>query len=261
MADIRRIVKLIVDLLYSNVPDVRPSRKDSRWILYTHPETDAEFPIISFTQVSSSISEIGIGAVSDIVKQKVSSEYLSGDGVKTVFQLNKYPIYKIEYIEYPIGNRLKWIDEYYEEDFSKGLVGFRTPPDVGVNNIKVSYSYNTDASIQTGFRNRLSYQISVWVKRGEIYKVNDSEYGLYNENMSGGKLCDYLAEKVIDAVMKNREFLRTQGVIYSKISGFSQSSYDESTQLYVKLITLELELDSMYNEEEYTIKDIEEVFV
>jgi hypothetical protein len=248
MAELRRMVSLLNEVLSQHILDPKAgSRKDPRWILYTHPETDAEFPIISFTQTGMSFSELGHGGVARVLKTEVADEYLSGDGTNSIFQLARFPVYQIESVEYPIGNKLQWIDEYAEEDYTIGKFKTRDIPIIGVDNIKVNYTYALDSSLQTGFTNTMTYQVTVWSRRGDTFTVTDPHYAISKVHMSGSKLCDYVAEQVVDAIMENRDYIRTQGITKANIAGFSQANYDPETKLYVKNLTFEFIVDTLYN--------------
>ena len=65
----------------------------------------------------------------------------------------------------------------------------------------------------------LRYEISVWVRRGEAYTVN-------NEELGGGALLDYLADQVINVIESNA--FSITNVIVAKCVGGGAITIEES---------------------------------
>ena len=132
-------------------------------------------------------------------------------------------------------------------------IGWNAIADVTRDNL-----LHKDLGYTKGYKHNNTYQITIWVKRKEPVLVTNPRYGITNEKFSGLKMCDYMAEQILDALMQSREYLRTQGVIYSSVEGYNEPTYDAHTNMYTKSITFLVVIDTLYGDEQDAIGKIEE---
>ncbi len=109
-------------------------------------------------------------------------------------------------------------------------------PSVGGNfpKIEVSLISATSATEQLGNAShiyRMLYQITVWVKKGEIYG-----------GRSNSLLCEYLASQVTNVFETKKEtFTGTYQIRNPLLEGLAKIDFDEETNLFTFPITMSME--------------------
>ncbi len=112
---------------------------------------------------------------------------------------------------------------------------------VSINHIGGSQSMrfmglNKSASTKATI-NQSSWQIDVWVEDGANVTDPDAEHSGF---FSGGKLCDYMADQVKQAMEESRDHLKEQGVSDVELTLERDDPYQEDIESYRKVINYTL---------------------
>jgi len=195
------------------------------------------------------------------------TDSFTGDGTATTFTLTKAAVKNVK--SCTVAGVTQYEGEDFSVDYENNQIIFVTAPALNAA-ISITYHYDQtwiypdypreDATMPRisvfyvgGFESRrgigeqfdattkkrmfvASHQIDIWIKKGDVWKVDGTK-------ISGGKLLDVIADDVLDALVKNKEWLYRAFNIHDLIVSSSRDwGYDEDTQLYRKTITIDLEV-------------------
>jgi len=191
-----KIESLIIKVLKDNLNIVS---KDNIGLTRIDFKGKLKLPAISIEDVDFKVEEPGIGrALSSVEKELI--DVFSGDGRETKFSLSKKPLKPTVEVEHPPGRKLReGVD--YSVDYAEGIVIFNSPPISGDKNIVIKYHAPVEIK---GLKFNIKYHIGVWA---------DDE-----------SLCDTIAVKVIELLLREEKQFTVQGIFLKPIGGFNVNS-------------------------------------
>jgi len=236
--------------------DPRGTRSSKHWIMYSDPEIDAIYPFIAIKQMTSKISNAGIGRVTETMATTVIDTF-TGTGAKQSFQLTNTDIKHISSVVVSTAdiNEIYTYNNYWTYSLN-GLVTFRDSviPANG-STVTITYTTSPDSAERMGYRYSPSYSIIIYARKN-TQGSEDEIFNIDGEKMANGKLVDYLTELVCDRMILDYEYFRSKGLIV-KITGISDEVYDSETRLFAKQVTIEVETDLLDDDVQRPIWEVE----
>lgn len=88
---------------------------------------------------------------------------------------------------------------------------------------------------QKGFLPSGKYEFNIWIQK------DAKAFEIDNEYYSGGKLLDYLAEQVMDAILKNKDLMEDWGIIGSSLELIRTAEMESDIDAHRKVIDFRLD--------------------
>lgn len=200
-----------------------------------------------------------------------TTDNFTGDGSTTEFELTNKKLANVKEVKVDGTDCYEFVDytkayDNPKDTASKPKVVFDTAPDSDAN-ITVKYHYDgtwifpgfpvgkfTPPRISiTQISSRMEnigigrmlnetekamvpinwYQIDLWTRKGHSFTIG-------NEYYSGGKLLDYLADRVVEVIETNKEYLRDIGIDDIILRTARDLEYGEDLEIHRKLLDYEL---------------------
>lgn len=128
---------------------------------------------------------------------------------------------------------------------------YPTWPSTKVDNALITIQHTGQENLLKHLGNRVNsdtkgksfvsnWQIDIWV--GENVSVTDPDSS-HKGYFAGGKLCDYISDRVKEALLENQEHLRKQGVHDTRLSTERNGDFGSDIDQYRKVLEFLIEHD------------------
>lgn len=230
--DMEEMVDRLKEILRAEVND--PFNRGSA-VTATLPTTASELSLKPNKELKNVNSATGVSTGDPYYRFDDYSIIFDDPGDPDDYPVISFPTTQSEEIEFNCQIGSSWVyPTFPTTSVSKAIISIKHITSSTDNRF---LGQNIDSSTK-GTEFLSTWQFDVWVEKGQSVEGPDSSHSGY---YAGGKLCEYLGDQVTNAIIKNLDQLKDQGVVDAKMTLSQDRPLQEDLNCFRKTINFDFQ--------------------